>query len=259
MSLIGKESENAMMNVVISGADRNIGLEITKQFLNRGWRVFAGRFLMELPLLDELKETYPDALHIVPMDVSNEESVLAAAEQVAGEAGQVDMLVHNAAGFGSNGRSKTGRTDYSTFAAPYNINALGAMRLVNCFLPLMKDSGLKRLCFVSSEAGVVSVAHRAEVSSYCMSKTALNIALRLMFNQLQPMGYTFRLYHPGWVRSARIEKASDLQPGFEAEGKRTGKFWPWEAAASAAEQFIEDRDWEDRLVLIDNEGAAWPF
>lgn len=169
------------------------------------------------------------------------------------------MLIHNAAGFGGQAGEKTQRVDYSTFAVPYNINALGAMRLVHSFAPLMKDSGIKRLCFVSSEAGVVSVAHRTEVSSYCMSKTALNMALRLMFNQLQPMGYTFRLYHPGWVRSARIEKPGDPVPTFEVDGKLVGKFWPWEAAASAAEQFIEDRDWEDRMVLIDNEGAAWPF
>lgn len=248
-----------MKNVVISGTDRNIGLEIAKQFLSRGWRVFAGRFLMELPLLDELKKDYPDALEIVPMDVSKEESVQAAAEQVAKMAGTVDMLIHNAAGFGGQAGEKTQRVDYSTFAVPYNINALGAMRLVHSFAPLMKDSGIKRLCFVSSEAGVVSVAHRTEVSSYCMSKTALNMALRLMFNQLQPMGYTFRLYHPGWVRSARIEKPGDPVPTFEVDGKLVGKFWPWEAAAPAAEQFIEDRDWEDRMVLIDNEGAAWPF
>ena len=71
------------------------------------------------------------------------------------------------------------------------------------------QTGMKRLCFVSSEAGVVSVAHRTEVSSYCMSKTALNMALRLMFNQLQPMGYTFRLYHPGGaVLQQRMDEAN---------------------------------------------------
>ena len=43
---------------VVSGADRNIGLEIVKQFLQRGWKVFAGRYLMELPLLEELQEKY---------------------------------------------------------------------------------------------------------------------------------------------------------------------------------------------------------
>ena len=126
---------------------------------------------------------------------------------------------------------------------------IAGKQLMQELLPLMQD-GLKRLCFVSSEAGVVSVAHRTELSSYCMSKTALNMALRLMFNQLQPMGYTFRLYHPGWVRST---------PDGKPNANHHGKFEPWEAAQAAIPQFIEDRKWEDRMVLIDNEGAAWPF
>lgn len=85
--------------------------------------------------------------------------------------------------------------------------------------------GMKRLCFVSSEAGAVSVAHREDLSSYCMSKTALNMAQRLMFNQLQPMGYSFRLFHPGWVRSPKIEHSTDAIPTFrDQEGNLTGKF-----------------------------------
>ena len=85
---------------VVSGADRNIGLEIVKQFLQRGWKVFAGRYLMELPLLEELQEKYPQQLTLVPLDVSDEESVDAAAKIVAEEADRVDLLVHNAAVFG---------------------------------------------------------------------------------------------------------------------------------------------------------------
>ncbi len=248
-----------MKNVVITGADRNIGLELTKQFLQRGWKVFAGRYLMELPLLEELQKQYPDTLTLVPLDVSKEETVKAAADAVAGEVDHIDMLIHNAAGFGDHTGGPRAEIDFTTFIIPYNINALGAMRLVHFFYPLMQ-TGMKRLCFVSSEAGVVSVAHRTEISSYCMSKTALNMALRLMFNQLQPLGFSFRLYHPGWVRSAKIEHIDDEMPTFkDADGNLMGKFWPWETAASAAPQFIEDRECEDRLVLIDNEGAAWPF
>lgn len=72
-----------MKTVVITGADRNIGLEITREFLKRGWRVFAGRYLMDLPLLPELQEQYPDQLTLVPLDVSDEESVRKAAGIVA--------------------------------------------------------------------------------------------------------------------------------------------------------------------------------
>lgn len=244
-----------MNSVVITGADRNIGLELARQFLQRGWQVFAGRFLMDLPLLSKLQKEFPDTLVLVPMDMSDERSVQAAADTIGRAADHVDMLIHNAAAFGSH---DTGTIDFSTFMVPYNVNCLGAMRLVHSFLPLMR-TGMKRLCFVSSEAGVVSVAHRTEISSYCMSKTALNMALRLMFNQLQPMGYSFRLFHPGWVCSARVERLEDLPPETINGRPPYGKFWPWEAAKAAACQFTEDREWEDRLVLIDNEGAAWPF
>lgn len=89
---------------VVSGADRNIGLEIVKQFLQRGWKVFAGRYLMELPLLEELQEKYPQQL---TLDVSDEESVDAAAKIVAEKADRVDLLVHNAAVFGG-GRDENG-------------------------------------------------------------------------------------------------------------------------------------------------------
>ena len=247
-----------MNAVVITGADRNLGLEMAREFLKRDWTVYAGRYLMDLPLLDALQAEYPQRLKIVPLDVSSEASVARAAEAVAAETGRIDMLVHNAAGFGDHAARAGGSMDFSSFMAPYNINCLGAVRMVRAFLPLMQ-AGMKRLCFVSSEAGAVSVAHRDAISSYCMSKTALNMAVRLMFNKLRPMGYTFRLYHPGWVRSAKIEHAGEKPPSFEVNGKLIGKFWPWESAASAVPQFIEDRDWEDRLVLIDNEGAAWPF
>lgn len=72
--------------------------------------------------------------------------------------------------------------------------------MVKSFLPLMKE-GMKRLAFVSSEAGVNSLAHRTDGYAYTTSKTALNMIVRRMHRTLYPQGYTFRLYHPGWVRS----------------------------------------------------------
>ncbi|MDR3121766.1 MAG: SDR family NAD(P)-dependent oxidoreductase [Clostridiales bacterium] len=243
-----------MSTVVISGADRNIGLEMCREFLRRGWTVYGGKYVGELTLMEQLQSEYPRQMEIVPLDCSSADSVCAAAERVREKAGSLDMLVHNAAGFGGRGASDIkGEFDFTSFESAFNINALGAIRLVQAFLPLM-ESGKKRLCFTSSEAGVVSVSHRTGISGYGMSKTALNMALRLMFNRLSPLGYSFRLYHPGWVRSPKIER-----DGQALERMHGGKFEPWETAQSAVPQFIEDRDWEDRMVLIDNEGAAWPF
>jgi hypothetical protein len=69
-----------------------------------------------------------------------------------------------------------------------------------------------------------------------------------MFNDLRPEGYTFRLYHPGWMRSYMMGKKST-----------NGDLEPEDSAAQAIPYFLDDRDDEDRLVMIDYEGREWPF
>jgi NAD(P)-dependent dehydrogenase (short-subunit alcohol dehydrogenase family) len=236
-----------MYSVFITGADRNIGLELCRDFLARGWMVFAGRYAMNLTFLDSLQKDYPETLVILSADTGSRLSLENAAILMSERVDRLDMFVHNAAHFGGDMGDIRAELDLSKCWVPFNINALGAIRLANIFLPLMR-TGLKRLCFISSEAGSVSVATRNYLSSYCMSKTALNMAVRLMFNELQPMGHTFRLFHPGWVRSPE----DGVSP---AEGKHD----PPVAAKAAAEQFIQDRDWEDRLAIVDYAGAIWPF
>jgi NAD(P)-dependent dehydrogenase (short-subunit alcohol dehydrogenase family) len=68
-------------------------------------------------------------------------------------------------------------------------------------LPLLDKGELKRLCFVSSEAGCVGASPRTGWFGYCMSKAALNIAVKNLSNDLSPQGFGFRLYHPGWMRT----------------------------------------------------------
>ena len=69
-----------------------------------------------------------------------------------------------------------------------------------------------------------------------------------MFQRLQPQGWRFRLYHPGWVRTYMSGEKSTM-----------GNFEPEESAAAACRQFTSDRDWEDVLVMSDISGEIWPF
>jgi len=239
-----------MNTAVVTGADRGLGSALCTGLLERGWRVAAGQYIPEWPELGALAERYPDALQIVPLDVGSTESVRAAAQAVAGWAERVDLLISNA-GIGA-GRSQLGQgLDYAAMQRAFNVNALGAIRMVEAFLPLM-ESGLRRLCFVSSEAGCISLSHREGASGYCMSKTALNMAARIMHNDLHPEGYTFRLYHPGWMRS--YMSAAD-----GGQKNTRGDMEPEEAASKALPFFLEDREDEGRLVLIDYQGLEWPF
>ena len=228
-----------MKTVVITGADRGVGYALCERFLEGGWHVIAGQFMPDWPQLMALKEKSPEQLAVLPLDVGSTASVESATAQTAKLCAHVDLLVSCAGIAGGDTYEKT--------RAIYNVNVLGAVRMVEHFLPLMQ-TGLKRLAFVSSEAGSVSVAHRDGGFAYTTSKTALNMLVRRMFRTLQPQGYTFRLYHPGWVRSYMSGQKSTI-----------GNFEPEEAAETAYRQFTTDREAEDVLVMTDVSDELWPY
>lgn len=235
---------------VVSGADRGLGQALTAGLLEQGWRVFAGQFMPEWPELLTLAASYPQTLTCVPLDVADEHTVQAAAQTVRDAAGRVDLLINNA-GVGTPTSPRTLREaqDYAEMHRLYAVNALGPIRMVEAFLPLMDSSAYKRLCFVSSEAGSVGRARRTSWYGYCMSKAALNMAVKIMFNHLRAEGYTFRVYHPGWVRSY-MSGRKNLEATLEPEV----------AACHALAYFLQDSGVdEDSLVLRDWEGKTWEW
>lgn len=232
--------------VLVTGADRGLGFALCTGLLDRGWRVFAGQYMPDWPELAALAGQFPVSPHIVPLDVSSTESVQAAVRTVSEMADHIDLLINNASVGGGRRELREGLNDAAIHRA-YDANALGPIRMVETFLPLT-DRGMRRLGFVSSEAGSIAMSHRQGGFGYCMSKGALNMAVKIMFNHLRPEGYTFRLYHPGWIRSymgGQKNTRADLEPE--------------KAAAKAIPFFLEERDDEDRLVMIDYQGQEWPF
>ncbi len=240
------ESPSVAGIALVTGADRGLGQGLCAGLLQRGWRVFAGQYMPDWPELGELLLRYPDRLHLVPLDVANITSVQAAAQSVAASVDHLDMLISNAGIRGGSGDIREG-LDYDHAHRVYDVNSLAAIRLVQAFLPLLDRGALKRLCFVSSEAGSIAMSQRTSQFDYCLSKTALNMAVRIMHNDLYGEGYGFRLYHPGWVRSY-MSGAKNPRATLEPE----------EAAEMALPIFLGERD-EARLTLIDNTGREWPF
>lgn len=241
---------NADRIAVVTGADRGLGQALAAQLLAQGWRVFAGQYMPDWPELKELAVAYPQTLTCVPLDVTAMETVQAAAETVRQAAGRVDLLINNAGVTTPTGtRLLPEPQDYAEMHRLYDVNALGPIRMVEAFLPLMATSPYKRLCFVSSEAGSIGRARRTSWYGYCMSKAALNMAVKIMFNHLRPEGYTFRVYHPGWVRSY-MSGRKNMEATFEPE----------EAARYALAYFLQDSGVdEDTLVLRDWEGSVWEW
>lgn len=160
---------------------------------------------------------------------------------------RIDLVISNA-GVGSptSQRSIREPQDFGEIHRLYDVNALGALRVVGALLPLTDKGSLKRLCFVSSEAGSIERAQRTAWFGYCMSKAALNMATRLLFNDPHPQGYTFRVYHPGWIR------------GYMGGQKNPRAILvPSEAAVPALAYFLQPRDDEGQLAMYDWQGNLW--
>jgi NAD(P)-dependent dehydrogenase (short-subunit alcohol dehydrogenase family) len=234
---------------VVTGADRGLGLALSAGLLERGWRVYAGQYLPESPELGRLAAAHPRALAVVPLDVTSAASAREAARLVAAESDHVDLLINNAGVISPAAeRSIREAQDYAEMQRLYDVNSLGPLRVVESFLPLLERGTLRRLCFVSSEAGSIANCQRRSWFGYCMSKAALNMGVRILFNDLRPAGYTFRLYHPGWMRTY-MHGVKDLRATLEPE----------EAAVPALAYFLGDLPDEDTLLMRDWQGSDWPW
>ncbi len=240
---------------LVTGADRGLGLALCAGLLDQGWQVLAGQYMPDWPELATLADRHPYQVTILPLDVASDSSVQAAATMASEQVSHVDLLINNA---GVNS-PKTYQIpleepqDFGEMQRVYDVNSLGPLRVVNAFLPLTNAGEMKRLCFVSSEAGSIERAKRTSWYGYCMSKAALNMGVKLMFNRLRPDGYTFRLYHPGWMRT--------YMGGVKSE---TGDMEADVAAKPALAYFLrestaEDSIDEDRLVMVDWQGEEWPW
>jgi NAD(P)-dependent dehydrogenase (short-subunit alcohol dehydrogenase family) len=242
-----------MKSVIITGADRGLGLSLCKEYLARGYKVFAGKYLEDYTLLEDLSDKESD-LHVLMLDVDSRDSLAAARDYVRAETGgTLDMLISNAALMDKVSCSLyEPPMDLEAVWRSFSVNALGPARMVEYFLPLMDAAAMKRLCFVSSEVSCINLMKtRPDYHGfpYPMSKSAMNMAIRVMFNQLFASGYTFRLYHPGWMKrvmpdGSRSEEAM-YDPDFIAEH-----------AAKYFEAPLRD---DQRLVMYDYLGQEWPF
>ncbi|WP_256756956.1 SDR family oxidoreductase [Cohnella sp. WQ 127256] len=188
------------MRIMITGANRGIGLAIVGEFLKQGHEVIAGvRDIGRADKLAELREAHPGLLTLLTLDVQEEESVREAASQVSEAQGNIDVIINNAAI--AIGRPDTvGNADLADYETTFQTNVFGPVRVCKHFIPLIQEGERAMVINMSSTSGIMDNCKSPDYS-YGMSKAALNMFTGKLRHELA--GRSIKVYsvHPGWVRT----------------------------------------------------------
>jgi len=203
--------------IVVTGAGRGLGLCLVNRYLDSGWTVFAGT-LQPSANLAALRKRSPERLFEISLDVTNSNSVITAAAEVAERVSSLDALINNAAILPAEGRGLLPELAIDVGLKVYNVNALGPLRVTQAFLPLLEKSQRRLVVNISSEAGSVTNCWRKDEFLYCMSKSALNMQTMILKNLLAPQGFQLLAIHPGWMRTDMGGSNADIDPKEAAEG-----------------------------------------
>jgi NAD(P)-dependent dehydrogenase (short-subunit alcohol dehydrogenase family) len=185
---------------LVSGANRGIGLEISRELASRGLHVLMGsRDEARGAAAAEKLAAEGLAVEARQLDVTDEDSVRRLADGIRERPGRLDVLVNNA-GVGGN-RGEEGTTvDFAAVKQTLETNLFGAWRLCQVFIPLMRERGFGRIVNVSSGAGRLT-GMNGRLPAYRVSKTALNAVTRILADELSGSGILVNSADVGWVRT----------------------------------------------------------
>jgi NAD(P)-dependent dehydrogenase (short-subunit alcohol dehydrogenase family) len=194
---------------VITGANRGLGLSLSKQLMLRGWHVIG-----TARNVGQAWELHDAGADVIELDVASDESIAALSDRVAGRTDDVSMIVNNA-GLGQSG----GPSGPSSWPLTSLTSAgLTEVFRVNTIAPLQVASALSTLLTpeswivsMSSKLGSMTVNFGTDYG-YNMSKAALNMATVLMAKEFADRRIGAVTIHPGWVRTDMGGPHADLDP-----------------------------------------------
>ncbi len=196
--------------VLLTGANRGLGLEFVRQYAEDGWKVLAAcRSPGAAQELQELASRQPERIRVLEIDVMNAAGVKEAAASLRDE--PIDLLLNNA-GVGSPRNQKIGSLDYPAWAQVLDANVLGPARMVEAFVENVAKGRDKRIVTVTSLMGSIADNSSGGAYAYRSSKAAVNAAMKSFSIDLAPRGITCVVVHPGWVRTDMGGAGGKLSP-----------------------------------------------
>ncbi len=206
-----------MPTVLITGANRGIGLAFARSFAGDGWAVHAcGRHPEKAKDLKALSEESGGAVRLHRLDVTDGLKVANLARELTGET--IDILLNNAGVMGP--RAGFGEIDYDGWLPVFAVNTLAPMRMAERFVEHVARSERKLIVNVSSSMGSVAENTSGVATIYRSSKAALNMVSKCLSVDLAPRGITVVVLHPGWVRTDMGGPNALVTPGESVEGMR---------------------------------------
>jgi len=190
--------------VLITGANRGIGREFSRQYGADGWRVIA---------TCRNPDSYEGEGQVHRLDVTDADSVAAFGRSMAGEA--IDLLINNAGIYGPRSLPFDA-LDYDGWEQVMRTNLMGPMRVAAALAGPVAASQMKKMVFITSKMGSIGDNTSGGSYIYRSSKTALNMAVKSLSLDLSDKGVICLLLHPGWVKtdmggaSAQIDAATSV-------------------------------------------------
>ena len=232
-----------MQRCLVTGANRGLGLEFTRQLLGRGARVLACcRDPEHAGELQSLQQSHPDALSVHALDVADAQAIAALPAAAAKHLQRVDLLVNNAGVLVSGERF--GNVEAEALMHSFAVNAAAPLLITQALSPLLLRGHKPRVLCVSTQLASISQASNFRTLSYAMSKAALNMAVKRLAAELGARGIVVMALHPGWAQTDMGGKDATL---------------PVRKSVEAMLEIIERAGVEDGGTFVAYDGAALPW
>lgn len=212
-----------MQRVVITGANRGIGLELARAYSERGC-LLVGVCRQSSPELAEVAEKVVDDI-----DVTHADGIARLVDALS-ELGSIDLLINNA---GLLQDEQLGSIDYDSIRIQMEVNAYGPLRVAEALLPFIHEGG--KIVNITSRMGSMADNTSGGRYGYRASKAALNAFGKSLAMDLKPKGIAVAQLHPGYVKTRMVNFGGMISPEEAAAGlvqridglnlENTGSFW----------------------------------
>ncbi len=228
------ETAGKTETIVITGANRGIGLGLVRCFAAAGHHVIAA--CRQPDKADALRQVQ-GTVEIVALDVGDAVSSTTFAKQLGTR--PVDVLINNAGVMGGDHQGFA-NMDYDAWLRTFEINTLAPFRLTSLLLPNLKQSANARVVTISSQLGAFGLDMGFGTYAYRSSKSAVSKVMQVLANELKPDNIIVCPVHPGWVQTdmggayAQIPVEQSASGLFQLISSLTlaqsGRFWTWDGS-----------------------------